>query len=101
GTVAYVAPQSYGAADPRYVTFLQQVGDPACRAALAALQGEALKRRPAMLSRLAAKGGHTYSLLGADAALDYAVIELAFTFWQYYGASSCAGVPPVTAGDDA
>ncbi|MFO0660080.1 MAG: hypothetical protein U0165_09660 [Polyangiaceae bacterium] len=44
-TVAYVAPQSYGNADPRYINFLNQVGSAECRDALKQLQIEVLNRR--------------------------------------------------------
>ena len=99
GTVAYVAPQSYGIADARYVAFLQQVGDPTCRAALSAFQLQVLGRRPAMMQRLAALG-KSFSLIGADAALDYAVVELPFSFWQYFGAATCAQIPAAGDTDD-
>src|SRR6185437_130082 len=90
-TIAYSAPQSYGTSDPRYVTFLQQVGDPSCRAALLAFQNQVLTRRAAMKEALedeAEDSAYTYSLLGEDGTLDYSVIELAFTFWQYFDASN-------------
>jgi hypothetical protein len=104
GTVAYVAPQSYGDADLRYLAFLDQVGDASCRAALRAFQVEVLSRRPAMLNRLedeAAVTQATYTLLGEDAALDYAVIEAYFYFFQYVDLASCAAVPGPSASDDA
>jgi hypothetical protein len=103
GTVAYVAPQSYGETDQRYVAFLQTVGDAACRDALKAFQREALKRRQAMLDRTQAKAtaqGRTFTHLTLDQVLDIGVIELPFTFWQY-GAASCGSIPDASATDDA
>lgn len=104
GTVAYVAPQSYGDADPRYLDFLAQVGDPSCRAALRAFQVEVLSRRPAMLARLESEAAAipaSYALLGEDAALDYAVIEAFFYFFQYQDLASCSAIPGPSDSDDA
>ncbi|MEZ4312726.1 MAG: S28 family serine protease [Polyangiaceae bacterium] len=102
GTVAYVAPQSYGDADPRYVDFLENVGPAECRGALRAFQKEVLSRREAMTAKMFELGGaDAFSQLGADAALDYAVIELPFGFWQYFGESLCAKIPDATATDAA
>lgn len=100
GTVAYVAPESYGTADPRYLTFLEKVGsDPACRDALKAFQANALSRRPAMLKAMAAQGA-SYNILGPERAFEYAIIELPFTFWQYSGASRCPDIPGPSATND-
>lgn len=100
-TIAYVAPHSYGEADPRYVDFLQSVGDAACRDALQAFQQEVLSRRAEMTARMiAAEGEQAYSYHGPDGALDYAVIELPFTFWQYLDGSKCASIPGAGATDD-
>ncbi|MCC6551485.1 MAG: aminopeptidase [Polyangiaceae bacterium] len=103
GTVAYVAPQSYGTSDPRYIDFVAQIGDPACGEALRGAQREVLLRRDAMMAKLTAQADfkhHEYSLLGADRALEVAVLELPFTFWQYYGASRCPDVPTAASTDD-
>jgi hypothetical protein len=100
GTVAYVAPQSFGVADPRYVTFLDQVGDdPACRDALKAYQRLALQHRAEMLTRMAGSG-MTFDFLGPDEALEHAVLGLPFGFWQYGDASMCASVPAAGATAD-
>jgi hypothetical protein len=100
--VAYVAPISYGRDDARYVDFLASVGDAGCRDKLAALQRIALTRRAAMMERLnqqAASDGLTFERLGQDAALEGAVIELPFAFWQYYGAELCSELPGDSAPD--
>src|SRR6185437_14232991 len=89
--------------DPRYVTFLQQVGDASCRAALLAFQTQVLTRRAAMKEAMegeATANAYAYTLLGEDAVLDYSVIELAFTFWQYFDASYCAKIPGAGGSDD-
>lgn len=101
-TIAYVAPNSFGQADPRYLEFVASRGDPDCRAALLAAQREVLLRRPAMLAAMAeeaAAEGLTYDLLTPDGALDSAVLEFIFTFWQYETAELCAEIPAADASD--
>ena len=98
-TVAYVAPQSYGTSDPRYLTFVDQVGDAACRQSLKDAQREMLLRRPAMIALMQGEGD-TYDLLGMDKALEVAVIDLPFAFWQYHDASLCPQVPTAALTDD-
>jgi hypothetical protein len=101
GTIAYVAPQSYGDSDPRYIEFLENVGDAACRDALIAFQKQALSRRTEMIARMFAEdGASSYLHHTLDGALDYAVINLPFGFWQYQTASLCASIPQDTATDD-
>ncbi|MDI3285327.1 S28 family serine protease [Polyangium sp. 15x6] len=103
GTVAYVAPHNFGDADPRYLEFVAQRGDAACQQALLDFQREVLLRRPEMLTRMqaqAADAGLTYELLGEDQALETAVIEFIFSFWQYGDESHCAEIPSTSASDD-
>lgn len=101
GTIAYVAPQSYGDSDPRYVEFLEQVGTPECRDALTAFQGEVLSRRPFMTAAMTTEPeGSTYEQMGVDGALDFAVIELPFAFWQYQDPSLCDAIPGPGATDE-
>ncbi|KYF67219.1 S28 family serine protease [Sorangium cellulosum] len=102
GTVAYVAPHSAGVSDPRYVDFVAERGDPACREALQRFQREVLLRRPAMVDAMEADAeerGVTYDLLGADRALDVAVIESVFSLWQYRDSSFCQRVPTAASDD--
>lgn len=97
GTVAYVAPQTIGTSDPRYIDFLANVGtDPACRDALEHFQRIALQRRAAMQSHMSASG-HTFDLIGLDVVFEHAVVELPFYFWQYMHQSDCASIPDDTA----
>ncbi|XXX77478.1 S28 family serine protease [Sorangium sp. So ce134] len=103
GTVAYVAPHSAGVSDPRYLDFVAERGDPACRQALQDFQREVLLRRPAMLDLMkaeAAELGVAYDVLGIERALEIAVVESVFSLWQYQDSSFCARVP-TAASDDA
>jgi len=97
GTVAYVAPISYGVADPRYVPFVDSRGTPACRAALEgwqqAILGVARADARARLDGDATARGGTVAFLGTDRTLEYAVLEAPFTLWQYRDAGLCASVP--------
>jgi hypothetical protein len=102
-TIPYVAPLSYGTTDERYVEFVNNVGDVACRKALADLQREFLLRRPEMLQRLQAQAqadSYSYDLIGEQLTLEIMALELPFTFWQYFDASLCPDIPGQAAGDD-
>ncbi len=106
GTVAYVAPLDYAAdnmASPtnRYIRFLEAVGtDPTCRQKLKDFQNTALARRAAMKTRMESKATFT-EVLGEDRALEFAVEELPFIFWQYGSQDDCALIPATNATDDA
>jgi hypothetical protein len=101
-TVAYVAPIMNTPDDPRFIPFLQQVGDAACRAKITAFQREVLKRRSAMLNLLlgqASDKGYTFNRIGLEAALEYMVLEYPFAFWQYGSESNCFGIPDMGSSD--
>lgn len=104
GTVAYVAPQSFAIPDPRYASFIDTVGTPACRAAIRAYTTEMLaNRRAALLSRAqadATTNGHSYTRIAIGPALESAIQDFEWTFWQYYGVDRCPIIPPTTATDD-
>jgi hypothetical protein len=104
GTIAYVAPHSNGIDDPRYITFLEQVGDPTCRTKLKDFGREVLKRRDYIKGQMqtqAANLGLTYNFYGIDATLESTILALPFSFWQYYGANRCADVPTAASTDAA
>ncbi|MBI5490057.1 MAG: aminopeptidase [Deltaproteobacteria bacterium] len=100
GTVAYVAPISFGAPDARYLDFVDAAGEPDCRARLAAVQREALVRGDALRARL---DPWSFARLGGvERAFESVVLEVPFTFWQYAGYTYCGTVPVVPgASDDA
>ncbi|WP_437710945.1 S28 family serine protease [Sorangium sp. So ce448] len=103
GTVAYVTPLSHGVEDPRYIDFLNQVGEADCRERIAAFRREVLLRRPAMLERAETEAdalGLTYDLFGVEAQLESAVIWLPSYFWLYSHEATCGQIPDVSASDD-
>lgn len=103
-TVAYVAPISFGAPDPRYDGFFDAVSTSTCRDALRAIQINALERFPAMLSRAqleAQQAGMTFVRAGGqEAAFEGDIAGIRWSFWQYAGASACNDIPPTNASDD-
>ncbi|HEX5059561.1 MAG TPA: S28 family serine protease [Kofleriaceae bacterium] len=106
GTVAFVAPIDYpedAVQSPtnRFFVFLENVGtDPTCRQKLKDFQNLALARRDAMKTRMRMAATYT-AILGEDRALEFAVEELPFIFWQYGSQSQCSKIPANTATDDA
>lgn len=104
GTVAYVTPISFGAPDARYADFLETVGPPACRQAVAQAATEILQnRRVAMEVRVglqAANNGFTYTRIALGPAVESAIVELEWSFWQYFGVDYCGDVPAANATDD-
>jgi hypothetical protein len=100
-TVAYVAPNSLGAPDPRYLGFVAGVGTETCRRSVENAQRQLLVRRQAMLTRLAGLQGLTFQKIGGrDAALESVALDTPFTFWQYAGVEKCPLVPLAGASDN-
>lgn len=101
GTVAYVAPISFGAPDTRYDSFLDTVGPDVCRQAVRDVATEMLaRRRDAMLARAQQQTSHTYTRVAIGPAVEAAIFSLEWMFWQYSGIHACDTVPAVTASDD-
>jgi hypothetical protein len=100
-TVAYVAPLSYGLEDARYVDFVKQVGGDtwaSCRDKLNELQKTVLMRRAEIEPRMT----DSYAALGGPAvALEHALLEMPFTFWQYQSPTNamngCNAIPAADA----
>lgn len=105
GTVAYVAPISFGAPDGRYAHYLDAVGPPECRQAVRDAAIEMLhNRRVALEARAylqAENTGYTYTRIALGPAVEAAIVELEWSFWQYFGVVNCTEVPAVNASDDA
>jgi hypothetical protein len=106
GTVAYVAPFDYPedaiqSPTNRYIQFLENVGtDAGCRQKLKDFQNLVLARRTAMKTRMEGVASYTVPL-DVDHALEFAVEELPFIFWQYGDQSNCSKIPASSATDDA
>ncbi|MBI1752120.1 MAG: hypothetical protein HY014_02120 [Acidobacteria bacterium] len=99
-TLAYVAPQSYGDTDSRYIPFLQARGGAANRAAIEAWQQAVLDHREqvrALFEADASNRHETLDLLGSDKALELAVLEAPFTLWQFGDSTLATTVPASTA----
>lgn len=98
-TVAYVAPMMFGVEDPRFRTFLLDLaGTPADRGKIMAFQRLLLSRRAELLPLvrdLAARNNFAWPL-GAEATLEYAVLEYLFAFWQY-GDGDTSKIPAANA----
>lgn len=106
GTVAYSAPNNTNDRDDTaYDARLEQVGTPACRAAIKATQRQALIRRAPMTKRYAqwAEGEKkTFQTIGSvDRAFELAVLRLPMMFWMHQPTGGCASIPTATATDDA
>lgn len=70
-----------------------QIGSDECRKKIQAFQKQALSERKALLNLLAVfaeEKEQNYSI-GLEAALEYAVLELPFSFWQWGG--NCDDIP--------
>lgn len=101
-TVAYVAPVSSSTADPAYGPFIASVGGAVwtgCRAELTRFQRQVLEARATLRAQLP-QGAFTH-VGGADQALELAVVELPFAFWQYTPPDDpdhgCAAIPSASA----
>lgn len=102
-TVAYVAPISYADPDPRYVSFLDQIGEEACRTAIRNVQKRALEQFDQLLPMAQAEmAGHTFERTGGIASsFEKSIIQLEWSYWQYMTAAQCTqflDAPTDTAG---
>ncbi|MFP2962923.1 S28 family serine protease, partial [Myxococcus sp. 1LA] len=99
-TVAYVAPLARGD-DERFPAFQASVGGDElawCRERIHNFQRAVLDRRQEALATMgnwAASVGLTYNQLGLERALEHAVIETYFAFWQYDSPQNCTMFPDV------
>jgi len=96
-TVAYVAPISFGHADPRYIPFLDAIGTDECREAMRSIQRLALERfdelQP-LAADAALRFGMTFEQAGGHAAaFESAIRAMEWGYWQYLGADGCATIP--------
>ena len=103
GTVPYVAPISFGAPDPRYEPYFNAIGPAACRNQVRAIATELLANRRAMLETRATEHAEqsalAYTRISLPQAVESAVVNLEWAFWQYRGIASCDDVPATTGSD--
>ncbi len=99
-TVVYVAPISLDLPDLRIDNFLNTHGTVECRDKIKNFQRMALIKRDAMVNKIeeySTQNGFTFSV-GAEAVLEYAVIDYQFSFWQYNNID-CALIPDESSTD--
>jgi hypothetical protein len=104
GTVPYVAPISFGAPDARYNPFIDTLGPDECREKIRAVATDMLaNRRAALLAKADAQAAMTnlaYNRVAIGPAVESAVFNLEWSFWQYFGISACGNVPALTTDDN-
>ncbi len=104
GTVPYVAPISFGAPDARYNPFLDTLGPQACRDQVRAVATDMLaNRRAAMIAKAQAQAQSSnfyYTRIPLEPAVESAIFNLEWAFWQYYGVTTCDSVPATTTDDN-
>ncbi len=102
-TVAYVAPIMTGLPDNRFTDYLQnRAADKATVDKIKSFQLEVLNRRSEMIEKIKSDSSlstKSFSSLGYDAALELAVLEYWFYFFQY-GEADPASIPSATASTD-
>ena len=102
-TVAYVAPISFADPDPRYVPFLDRIGEESCRTTIRGVQKRALERFDQLLPMAVADAaGQTFERAGGQAsAFEKSIVMLEWIFWQNYPVEYCALYFPAVPEDDA
>jgi hypothetical protein len=84
-TVGYVCPLNFSIEEPRVYTFLDHVGDSACRQKVVNFQYELLKNKQKYFpefQKLALEKGLTYRM-GELGGYELIVLEYSFAYWQY------------------
>lgn len=92
--VPYVAPLIDTQEDPRTEAHIKTVGSDECRTKIAVFQQQVLKKRDSVLieiSNYAEATKMTFTELSKEEALEYAVLEFPFSFWQWGG--NCEAIP--------
>lgn len=92
--VPYVAPLINTQEDPRTQEHINTIGSDECRAKITKFQRLVLENRVAVLnevSKYAEEKKMSFTKLSIEEALEYAVLEFPFSFWQWGG--SCEEIP--------
>jgi hypothetical protein len=93
-TVAYVAPIVFGTSDPRFVSFMENVGTADCRAVQNSFERRLLEQRDGLIPKFVQwfeDQGLSFSR-DPDEAFEYAVLEYHFAFWQFHNVP-CEDIP--------
>lgn len=92
--VPYVAPMNLSKEDPRIYNFLNNVGTKECRQKLIDLQIGILQNKKDIVPMVEdyAKKNNVHFSIGNEAALEMAVMEIPFAFWQW-GNVPCSNLP--------
>ncbi|MDG1779746.1 MAG: S28 family serine protease [Flavobacteriales bacterium] len=95
-TVPYVAPLNLSLEEKRIYTFLDNVGTSSCRKKIRAIQQRLLDNKNEVMTYLEfyAKGAgltFDYHENRLEAAMEYAILEYPFSFWQW--GHSCEDIP--------
>ena len=100
-SVPYVAPMNLELEEKRIYNFLDTIGSDKCRADILRIQKTILKNREESFSKLKwfSKGAKLeYTYLTFEEAMEYAVLEYPFSFWQWGGV--CDEIPKADASLD-
>jgi len=92
--VPYVAPLINGQEDLRTEEHIKTVGMDECRAKIEKFQRQVLENRDAVLKEIstyAALKKMKFTVLSTEEAMEYAVLEFPFSFWQWGG--NCKDIP--------
>lgn len=92
--VPYVAPLINTQEDSRTETHINSIGTDECREKIKKFQRELLLKKESILTEImeyAEIKGMTYTELSYEEALEYAVLEFPFSFWQWGG--KCEEIP--------
>ncbi len=97
--VPYVAPMINGLEDQRTNNLINSVGSSECRNKIKKLQRKVLKNRIEALNafkEIATKNKLNFNEVPHEEALEYAVLEFPFSFWQWRG-GNCEEIPSIDA----
>ncbi|SNR47307.1 PS-10 peptidase S37 [Lutibacter agarilyticus] len=92
--VPYVAPLINTQEDPRTQELINTVGSDACRTKIIEYQRQVLENRDSVLQEItsyATLKNMSFTQLSREEALEYAVLEFPFSFWQWRG--ECDNIP--------
>ncbi|MFD1293421.1 S28 family serine protease [Lutibacter holmesii] len=96
--VPYVAPLIQGQEDPRTEAHIKTIGSDACRTKIEKYQRLILENRDAVLAEISSYAtlkNMSFTEVSIEEALEYAVLEFPFSFWQWGG--KCEDIPTKSA----